>query len=203
MNTGKLIFVVLALSLLGTSIWIYANLRDTHLAQVFVNSPIKAQLIGFEMNRYRDDEWTTRIASQKATFLENGQLVFEKKVRASRQRGGQKEELEADSAIIQFLNDAVLTQKGSTIITAELTGAVEMMRGEKRFQTDWLLYTEKTSILFTDKPVKIASQEEFVAADGGMTYNMQEESLHLRGGVFGSIRPEAASEAVGKKGKKK
>lgn len=129
--------------------------------------------------------------------------LFSKKVRASRQRGGQKEELEADSAIIQFLNDAVLTQKGSTIITAELTGAVEMMRGEKRFQTDWLLYTEKTSILFTDKPVKIASQEEFVAADGGMTYNMQEESLHLRGGVFGSIRPEAASEAVGKKGKKK
>ena len=203
MNTGKLIFVVLALSLLGTSIWIYANLRDTHLANVIVNSPVKAQLIGFELNRYRDDEWTTRVTSQKANLLDNGRLVFEKKVRASRQRGGNKEELEADSAVIQFLSDTVLSQKDSTIVTAEFTGAVELMRGDKRFQTDWLLYTEKTSTVFTDKPLRIDSQEEFVAAEGGMTYNMQEEALHLRGGVFGSIRPEAASAAAGKKGNKK
>ncbi len=201
MNVGKIIFLVLALSLTATALWIYINQRDTHLAHVIVNSPIKAQLIGFEMNRYRDDEWISRLASDKATLMENGRLVFDKKVRASRMRGDTREELEADSAVVQLLNDTALAQQKSAIVSIELTGAVELLKGESRFQTEWLLYTEKTAEAFTDKAVKILSKEEFVAAEGGMTYNMQEESLRLRGGVFGSIRPEAVES--GMKGKKK
>jgi hypothetical protein len=201
MNIGKLIFVVLALSLTGTATWIYFNQRDSHLARVLVNSPIKAQLIGFEMNRYRDDQWMSRIASRKATLMENGKLVFDTKARASRMRGGKIEELEADSAIIQLLNDPARPQMNSTIVTAELSGSVELLKGESRFTTEWLLYTESTSEAFTDRAVRIDSNEEFVAAEGGMTYNIREESIRLRGGVFGSVRPDAAAASM--KGKKK
>jgi hypothetical protein len=192
MNTSKLIFVVGALSLTGAATWIYFNQRDAHLAQAIINSPVKAQLLGFELNRYHNDEMTTRLAGRKASLMDDGKLICEDKVRALRIRGGVREELEANKATIQFLGDAALSQQNSTVVTIELDGAVEMLRGEHRFSTEWLLYTEKTSEAFTDKPVRIDTHDEFVAAEGGMTYNIRGEALRLRGGVFGSIAPDSA-----------
>jgi hypothetical protein len=154
--------------------------------------------LGFELYRYhRSDVLKARTSGKSATLKNNGKLICEDKIRSVRFRNGLREELEANRADIQFMNDSVLTQKQNTVETIELTGNVEFSRGPSRFQTEWIHYTEKTGDAFTDKPVRVDSDGQFVAAEGGMTYNVRSESMRMRGGVFGSVRTDAVESGLG------
>ena len=166
-----------------------------------LHNAVKARLSGFDFYRYQNDELIARTSGKSAILREHGKLLFDDKIHSVRIRGGVREELEANVAEVKFQNDAVLTQNHNTVDTIELLGNVELSKGLTRFQTDWILYTEKTAEAFTDKPVRIDSDGQFIAAEGGMTYNVRSESIRMRGGVFGSVRTDAVGK--GFKGRNK
>jgi LPS export ABC transporter protein LptC len=82
--------------------------------------------------------------------------------------------------------------------TIELRGDVEIIRNNSKVLTDWIHYTDKTSEVFTDRPVRIEQEGQFIAAEQGMTYNMRTESIRMRGGVFGSLQSDVIGEASAK-----
>ena len=202
MGKSRALFIVASLLIIGASIWTYAHQNNNRGANKGPDSLIKARLIGFELYRYQNDELKARTSGKSATLKDHGKLVCEDKIRSVRIRNGVREELEANTANIQFVNDAVLTQKNNTVDTIELSGNVEFSKGPSKFQTEWILYTEKTGDAFTDKPVRADSEGQFVAAEGGMTYNVRSESIRMRGGVFGSVRTDAVETGLGGQKKK-
>ena len=195
MSKSKATFILISLAALGASIWVYINQKNGRGSQS-AQTHVKARLLGYELIRYRHDDLIARTSGKKATLRDNGKLICEDRVKAVRIRDGVREELEADRADVTFPPDTSLTSKNSTIESVELTGSVEFLRGVNRFQTDWVLYTEKTGDVFSDKPVRFESEDQLVAAEGGMTYNMRQETLRMRGGVFGSVQSDVVQSGL-------
>jgi hypothetical protein len=129
--------------------------------------------------------------------LDQGKLLCEGRIRVVRIRGDARQEIEADLAVVQFQSDAILSQNNSNVETIELSGNVDYIRGKSRFQTDWIRFTEKTGDAYTDRPGRADMDGQFIAAEGGMTYNMRTESLRMRGGVVGSIRTDVMQNGLG------
>ena len=97
-----------------------------------------------------------------------------------------------------FPSSTLFSAKNNNAETVDLRGDVEMIRGSSRFLTDWIHYSDKTGEAFTDQPVRIEQDGQFIAAEQGMTYNMRTDSIRMRGGVFGSLQPELIGSTPGK-----
>jgi lipopolysaccharide export system protein LptA len=115
---------------------------------------------------------------------------------------GQRQEIESDQAEITFQNENFFGDSAGMVDTILFTGNVDYIRGTTRFQSDWIKYSDKTSEAFTDKPVRIDSDSQFIAAEGGMIYNTKTEALRMRGGVFGSVRSDLMKSSAGGKNAK-
>lgn len=190
MNKGKLLLIVSSLTLLFASIWVYFRELSTRKSREIDSSPVKAKLSGFELYRYKNDELKSRVSGKKAKLLDPSEVLCEERVIAVRIKDGVREQVEADTAKLTFTGDSFFSGRESTLDTAELTGGVEYLTNKSRFVTEWMRYTEKSGEAFSDRPVRIDSDDQFIAADGGMTYNLKDESIRLRGGVFGSLRSD-------------
>lgn len=202
MNKGKLLIITMSLMLLAASIWVYLQQQGQRTKLDPVGVQAKAKLIGYELYRYQHDELKVRVSGKRAVLVDPAELICEDKIFAVRIRNGLREQVETEKARLVFLGDSLFTQKDATLDTVELKGGVEYVRGKSRFLTEWLKYTEKTGEAYSDKPVRIDSEGQFVAAEGGMTYNVRDESVRLRGGVFGSLRADKVKEGLGSEGRK-
>ena len=197
MSKSKISFIVASIVTIVASVLIYLNQNKGRVAQEQQLPQVKAKLINYELYRYRGDELTARATGKVASVLDQGKLLCEGRLRVVRIRGDARQEIEADLAEVQFQSDAVLSQNNSNVETIELSGNVDYIRGKSRFQTDWIKFTEKTGDAYTDRPVRADLDGQFIAAEGGMTYNMRTESLRMRGGVVGSIRTDVMQNGLG------
>lgn len=197
MSKSKILFIAASIVTIVASVLIYLNQNKGRVAQEQQLSQVKAKLINYELYRYRGDELTARATGKVASVLDQGKLLCEGRLRVVRIRGDARQEIEADLAEVQFQSDANLSQNNSNVETIELSGNVDYVRGKSRFQTDWIKFTEKTGDAYTDRPVRADLDGQFIAAEGGMTYNMRTESLRMRGGVVGSIRTDVMHNSLG------
>jgi hypothetical protein len=197
MSKSKISFIAASIVTIVTSVLIYVNQNKGRVAQERQLLQVKAKLINYELYRYHGDGLTARATGKVASVLDQGKLLCEGRLRLVRIRGGARQEIEADLAEVQFQSDAILSQNNSNVETIELSGNVDYIRGKSRFQTDWIKFTEKTGDAYTDQPVRADLDGQFIAAEGGMTYNMRTESLRMRGGVVGSIRTDVMQNSLG------
>jgi hypothetical protein len=195
---GKTIFIATSLILVVLSVYIYATQTEPKSAEDGGAQVIKARLTSYDAYRYKGDAVIARASGQKATFLDQGRLVCEERVKLVRRRGGLREEVEAKSAEIHFPSSSLFSAKNNNAESIDLRGDVEIIRGSSRFLTDWIHYSDKTAEAFTDKPVRLEQDGQFIAAEQGMTYNMRTDSIRMRGGVFGSLQPQILDGAISK-----
>jgi len=197
MSKSKISFLVASIVTIVAAVLIYINQKTARVSQEQRLSQVKAKLINYELYRYHGDELTARATGKVASLLDQGKLLCEGRIRVVRIRGDVRQEIEADLAEVQFQSDAILSQNNSNVETIELSGNVDYIRGKSRFQTDWIRYTEKTGDAYSDRPVRADIDGQFIAAEGGMTYNMRTESIRMRGGVMGSIRTDVMQNGLG------
>jgi hypothetical protein len=197
MSKSKISFIAASIVTIIASVLIYLNQKTGRVSQEQKISQVKAKLINYELYRYHGDGLTARATGKIASLFDQGRLLCEGRIRVVRIRGDVRQEIEADLAEVQFQSDAILLQNNSNVETIELSGNVDYIRGQSRFQTDWIRYTEKTGDAYTDRPVRADMDGQFIAAEGGMTYNMRTESLRMRGGVVGSIRTDVMQNGLG------
>jgi hypothetical protein len=200
MTKSKPIFIFVSLALTAASVWIYIGQKPPRLRKTDSESAVKARLKGYELFRYKGDELRARVSGKKASLIEPSTLVCEDDIIGFRTRNGLREQASARRAIVKFAGESLFNQKDSTLDTIELDGNVDFQRGRSQFMTEWISYTEKTSEAFTEKPVRMESSGQFVAAEGGMTYHVRDESIRLRGGVFGNIRTDVIRSGIDIKG---
>ena len=197
MSKSKISFIAASIVTIIASVLIYLNQKTGRVSQEQKISQVKAKLINYELYRYHGDGLTARATGKIASLFDQGRLLCEGRIRVVRIRGDVRQEIEADLAEVQFQNDAILSQNNSNVETIELSGNVDYIRGKSRFQTEWIRYTEKTGDAYSDRPVRADIDGQFIAAEGGMTYNMRTESLRMRGGVVGSIRTDVMQNGLG------
>lgn len=113
-----------------------------------------------------------------------------------------RQEISSDKAEVVFQTENLFGHGAGVVDTILFSGNVDYIRGNSRFQTEWIKYTEKTGEAVSDKPVRIESDGQFIAAEGGMIYNAKTEDLRLKGGVFGSLRTDLMDKQLGGKSKK-
>ncbi len=202
MTKSKAIFIFASLALIFASIWVYVGQKPPRLGRNDAESAVKARLTGYELFRYKGDELKARLSGKKAALMEPSKLVCDDDILGFRQRGGVREQISAKRAVVKFAGESLFNQKDLALDTLELDGDVDFQRGTSQFMTEWILYTEKSGDAFTDKPVRMQSSSQFVASEGGMTYNVRDESVRLRGGVVGNIRSDVMSSGLGKGGLK-
>jgi hypothetical protein len=195
---GKSIFISVSLFLVGLSIYVYLGQKRPKTQEIVGSQAARARLIGYDVYRYRNDKPIARSSGKRAAFLDNGRLVCNDQVKMVRFRDNIREEVEAKSAEIVFSSTTLFSSKKNMAETIELRGDVEIIRNNSKVLTDWIHYTDKTSEVFTDRPVRIEQEGQFIAAEQGMTYNMRTESIRMRGGVFGSLQSDVIGEASAK-----
>jgi hypothetical protein len=195
---GKSIFIAVSLFLMGLSVYVYMGQKQPKTQDSGSVLAVKARLIGYDVYRYKDDQVVARASGKKATFLDQGRLICEERIKMVRRRAGAREEVEAKSAELKFPSAMLFASKNNNAESVDLRGDVEMIRGRSRFITDWIHYSDKSGEAFTDQPVRIEQDGQFIAAEQGMTYNMRTDSIRMRGGVFGSLQPETLGASSGK-----
>jgi hypothetical protein len=198
---GKSIFIAVSLCLIGLSVYVYFAQKQPKNIDTLTNLAAKARLTGYDLYRYKEDQIIARASGRRATFLDQGRLVCEDRIKMVRHREGVREEVEALSATIQFPSASLFSSKNNNAETVDLRGDVEIIKGSSRFLTDWIHYSDKTGEVFTDKPVRIEQDGQFIAAEQGMTYNVRTDAIRMRGGVFGSLQPEVIG-SISRKPKK-
>jgi lipopolysaccharide export system protein LptC len=202
MSKGKVIFISISVAIMGAAVTSYFTQSSTKSKDARTDQDVKARLLGYELFRYRGDSLVSRVSGRKATLMEPSRLVCEDDIVGLRIRGGIREEASANQAVIIFLGESLFNQRDAALDTVELIDDVEFQRSSSRFVTERLLYSEKSGTAVTNKPVRMDSDGQFVAANGGMIYNLRDESLKLRGGVVGSVRSDIMESGLnGKKSK--
>jgi hypothetical protein len=203
MNRGKLIFILISLSFMAMSIQIYLSQNLGKSSNILTVPSPKAKMSGYDIYKYKADEIVSRSSGKQATFSDGGILLCEDGVKMVRTRKGMREEITANIAMIKFPPETKLASKDTSAESIDMRGDVEVIRGDSKFTTDWLTYTESTKEAFTDHQVRFEQSGQFIAAEQGMTYNMQTESIRMRGGVFGSVRSNVVDSASKSKEDKK
>lgn len=158
---------------------------------------IKSKLSNFELYKYKNDQLVGRATGNNATLFAQGRLLCDGRMQMVRMEKGQRQSIESDQAEIIFQNENFFGDGAGMVDTILFSGNVDYIRGRTRFQTDWIKYSDKTGEAFTDKPVRVDSDSQFIAAEGGMIYNTKTESLRMRGGVFGSVRSDMIKSGTG------
>jgi hypothetical protein len=190
MTKSKAIFILASLGVIVAAIFVYIGQGSTRARKVNGDSELKARLVGYELFRYKGDELRARVSGQSALLKEPSILICQDDIVGLRMDGKLREQASAKKATIAFAGESLFNQKDSVVDTIELDGDVEFHRAQNQFLTEWLFYSEKTGEASTEKPVRIESSGQFIAAEGGMIYNIRNEALRLRGGVVGSIRTD-------------
>lgn len=190
MTKSKFLFIFASLALIFAAIVTYLGQGSSRLRSNDSDSALKASLSGYELFRYKGDELRERISGRRAALMEPSQLICQDDILGFRIKNGIREQASSKKATVVFAGESLFNQKDSMIDTVELDGDVEFQRSGSQFQTERLLYSDKTGEATTDSPVRMESAGQFVAAEGGMIYNMRNEAVKLRGGVVGSIRTD-------------
>ena len=191
--------MVMALSVaaLVAAVFIYFNQSAPPGDREFKASLIKSKLSNFELYKYKNDQLVGRATGNNATLFAQGRLLCDGRMQMVRMEKGQRQSIESDQAEIIFQNENFFGDGAGMVDTILFSGNVDYIRGRTRFQTDWIKYSDKTGEAFTDKPVRVDSDSQFIAAEGGMIYNTKTESLRMRGGVFGSVRSDMIKSGTG------
>jgi LPS export ABC transporter protein LptC len=202
MSKGRLFFIFISLAVTAAAISIYLNQSNQRSQKNIVGSAIKSKLKNYELYRYRQDQLIARATGAEATLFDQGRLVCGGGTRAVRMSPELRQEISSDTAEVIFQTENLFGQGAGMVDTILFSGNVDYIRGNSRFQTDWIKYTEKTGEAVSDRPVRIESDGQFIAAEGGMIYNAKTEDLRLKGGVFGSLRTDVMDKQLGGKAKK-
>ena len=202
MSKSKLTIMALSIAALVAAVYIYFN-QSTHPGDRELKaSLIKSKLSNFELYKYKNDQLVARATGNNATLFAQGRLLCDGRMRMVRMESGQRQSIESDQAEIIFQNENFFGDGAGMVDTILFSGNVDYVRGSTRFQTDWIKYSDKTGEAFTDKPVRVDSEDQFIAAEGGMIYNTKTESLRMRGGVFGAVRSDIMRGGAGGKSSK-
>lgn len=202
MSKGRIFFIFISLAVTAAAVFIYLNQTNQRSRKNIVESSIKSKLRNYELYRYRQDQLVARATGSEATLYDQGRLVCEGGARAVRISRELREEISSDTAEVIFQTENLFGQGAGMVNTILFSGNVDYVRGNSRFQTDWIKYSEKTGEAISDRPVRIESEGQFIAAEGGMIYNAKTEDLRLKGGVFGSLRTDLMDKQRGGKSKK-
>jgi LPS export ABC transporter protein LptC len=197
MSKSKLTFMALLIGALVAAVSIYLNQSGAPIEREFKASLVKSKLNRFELYKYKNGHLVARATGNNATLFAQGRLICDGRMRMVRIDNGQRQEIESDQAEITFQNENFFGDSAGMVDTILFTGNVDYIRGATRFQSDWIKYSDKTGEAFTDKPVRIDSDSQFIAAEGGMIYNTKTEALRMRGGVFGSVRSDLMKSNAG------
>ena len=187
----------MSLATIALSVFYYFNQSIGRIAKEAQGTIIKSRLSNYELYRYRGDQLTARATGNTAILMDQGRLLCEGGTKLIKISDGIRQEIEAESAEVKFQSEALFGDGAGVVETLVFSGDVEYLRGKTRFHTDWISYTEKTGEAFTDRPVRVDSEGQFIASEGGMTYNLKTESLRMRGGVFGTVRTDAIQSRAG------
>jgi LPS export ABC transporter protein LptC len=199
MSKSKLTFMALSIGALVAAVSIYLNQSEAPSDREFKASLVKSKLNRFELYKYKNGQLAARATGNNATLFAQGRLICDGRMRMVRMDNGQRQEIESDQAEIIFQNENFFGDGAGMVDTILFTGNVDYIRGATRFQSDWIKYSDRTGEAFTDKPVRIDSDRQFIAAEGGMIYNTKTEALRMRGGVFGSVRSDLIKSNAGGK----
>lgn len=202
MSKSKLAVISLSLMATFAAVYIYMGHKNPKADNTPSDSAIKAKLTSFELYRYRGDQLVARATGNDATLFSRGRFVSDGRTRLVQIAGGQRQEIESDKAEVMFQSENLFGEGAGLIDTILFSGNVDYIRGNSRFQTDWIKYTEKTKEAMTDRPVRFESNGQFIAAEGGMIYNTATESIKMKGGVFGSVRSDVVTTGGGGSRKK-
>jgi lipopolysaccharide export system protein LptC len=197
MSRGKFIFITTSLMVMALSVWVYLSQTQNRSQGLANGDAPKARMSGYEIYKYKGEEVIARASGKSAAFVDAGKLLCDGGTRMIRIKKGQREEVSANEAIITFPPDTKIASQTASAETIELHGEVEMLRSDTKFTTEWLTYSDKTKEAFTERPVRLEHAGQFIAAEQGMTYNMQTESIRMRGGIFGSVK-SSVMDNVGK-----
>ena len=200
MSRGKLLFIVCSLMVMGMSVWVYFSQAQNRSQEAADGGAPKARMSGYEIYKYRGEEVIARASGKNAAFVDAGRLICDGGTRMIRIKKGQREEVSANEAVISFPPDTKLASQAASAETIELRGDVEIYRSDSKFTTEWISYSDKTKEAYTERPVRLEHAGQFIAAEQGMTYNMQTESIRMRGGIFGSVKSNVM-DGVGNKSK--
>jgi hypothetical protein len=200
MSKSKLLIIALSLATTAASIFIYFNQKFSVGDRELKDSLIKSRLSGFQLYRYRSNQLVARTTGDMATLYTQGRLSCSGRIRMVRIEDGQRQEIQSDEVDVNFQNENLFGDGAGLVDTILFSGNVDYTRGNSRFQTDWIKYSDKTGEAVTDRPVRIDSENQFIAAEGGMIYNTKSGALRMRGGVFGSVRQDLLNKS-GTKGK--
>jgi len=200
MSKSKLLIITLSLVATAASIFIYFNQKHRLGERELKDALIKTRLSGFQLYRYRASQLVARTTGDKATLYTQGRLFCNGRIRMVRIENGQRQEIQSDEVEVNFQNENLFGDGAGLVDTILFSGNVDYTRGNSRFQTDWIKYSDKTNEAVTDKPVRIDSENQFIAAEGGMIYNTRSGAIRMRGGVFGSVRQDLLNKS-GAKGK--
>lgn len=190
MSKGKLIVMALSLAAVAASIFIYFNQSTSPAEREQKDYAVKSKLRGFELYRYKNDQLIARTTGRDATLHAQGRLVCDGRIQMVKIESGQRQEVESDQAELVFEDENFFSENGGGVETILFSGNVDYTKGSSRFRTDWIKYSEKTGEAFTDKPVRIDFENQFIASEGGMIFNTKTDSFRMKGGIFGSVRPD-------------
>ena len=202
MSKSKLIVISLSLMTLIAAIFTYFNQSGALSERELKDSLVKSKLSRYELYRYKNDQLISRATGSSATLFAQGRLVCDGRMRMVRMENGQRQEIESDTAEIVFQNENFFGDTAGMVDSILFSGNVDYSRGKTRFQADWIKYDDKTGEAFTDKPVRVDLENQFIAAEGGMIYNTKTEAIRMRGGVFGAVRPDLVKGSAGGGSKK-
>lgn len=202
MSKGRLFFIFMSLAVTVTAVLIYLNQGSQRGQRNILGSTIKSKLRNYELYRYKKDQLIARATGFEATLFDQGRLVCSGGAKAVRISPDLRQEISSDTAEVIFQTESLFGQGAGLVDTILFSGNVDYLRGNSRFRTDWIKYSEKTSEAVSDKPVRIESDGQFIAAEGGMIYNAKTEDLRLKGGVFGTLRTDLMDKQLGGKPKK-
>jgi LPS export ABC transporter protein LptC len=202
MSKSKLTIMALSITAVVAAVFIYFNQSMPSGDRELKAALIKSKLSNFELYKYKNDQLVARATGNNATLFAQGRLLCDGRVRMVRMESGQRQSIESDQAEIIFQNENFFGDGAGMVDTILFSGNVDYVRGNTRFQTDWIKYSDKTGEAFTDKPVRVDSEGQFIAAEGGMIYNTKTESLRMRGGVFGAVRSDIMRGSAGGKSTK-
>lgn len=197
MSKSKLAVIAISLMATVSSLYIYFAHKNPKVDNTPIESAIKAKLTRFELYRYRGDQLVARATGNDAILFPRGRFVCDGRTRFVQISGGQRQEIESDKAEVMFQSENLFGEGAGLIDTILFSGNVDYIRGNSRFQTDWIKFSEKTKEATTDRPVRFESDGQFIAAEGGMIYNVKSEAIKMKGGVFGSVRTDVVTTSGG------
>ena len=189
----KLIIISFILSLVY-AVNVYMTRQRTSIREKSEAETLKEPRLIFEdftLYRYSDDVMESKMGAKLAELYEPNRLELDGDVFAQKLGLPERQALNSESATILF-NSKGLTgmTEGAKLVSAEVSGFVEVNFKEHVITTDYAKFVAKDNIIKSSRPVRVDGAGRVFATEDGFNYNLTKESLNLIGLVKGQLRPD-------------